>query len=742
VSSRSDSASGHGAAVADLRHNLPREATSFVGREHALEDCLRLQRAARLLTLTGVGGAGKTRLALKLAERLLPRYPQGVWFVDLAPVTDPDRIAEAIAGSLGLAEEAGRPVRDTLARHFAPRRILLVLDNCEHLIEASGALAVTLLEAAAELSIVTTSREMLGVQGEQTYSVPMLSLPRREASGDPRDSEAVRLFSDRARLIESGFVLDDETTPAVVEICDRLDGIPLAIELAAARIRMLSVTEIRARLDDRFRLLAGSRSAALPRHQTLRAAIQWSYDHLGPEEQELLRALSVFVGGWTLEAAVAVSGAGRDEIDVLDLLTGLVNKSLVLAENAGEDAARYRFLETVRQYAEDLHVERGERGAARGAHAEWFLAWAEAAATHLTGAHQVEWLNRMERENGNLRAALDWCFEEEDRIDQAVRMAAAMQWLWVIRGFLREGRERLEAIAARAAGLAPTTTLASVVQGAGNACYRLDDFEAARAHYERALEIRERIGDTRGIAGSLGALGNVAQFQGRPTEALELFQRSLAINRENGNQVWEGANLTCLGNCSRAIGDLEAARGYLEQAIELNRRIGHRNGECFSLDGLGCVLLESGDFVAARALLEQALALGREIGNEHEQAVTLMNLGTLEKEQGHLADARARFLEAIRLLGKLGAGFEVAGCVHRLAAVVLPLDAARAVRLWSFARTFRAAFENRVDPDFDRATESIAAARETLGPAAFDEASKAGAALSLDEAIAEAVRDT
>ena len=726
-----------GIAVAEIPHNLPRQNTSFVGREHALEECVRLLQTARLLTLTGVGGSGKTRLALRLAEQLLPQYPNGVWFVDLAPLTDGDRVPNVVASALGVSEEAGRPLRETLVRHLAARRALIVLDNCEHVIGECASLAAALLEAADGIWIVATSREMLGIHGEQTYMTPSLSLARG-AMEDPsraRDSEAVRLFADRARLTHSAFTLDDDTAPVVADICQRLDGIPLAIELAAARVRMLSVTQIRARLHDRFRLLAGNRAAALPRHQTLRAAMQWSYEHLGEEEQRLLRGLSIFVGGWTLDAAVGVCAEGRDEFEVLDLLTGLVNKSLVLAEQPGEDNARYRFLETVREYAQDLQIERGERDAARLGHAQWFLTWVEHAGRQVTGAEQAQWLDRMDREAGNLRAALDG-FESGDHLSEAARVAGSMQWLWVIRGYMREGRARLEAIAQRASELEPTSMLANVIQGAGNMCYRLDDFDAARAHYQRALEMRERIGDRAGMAGSLGALGNVMQYQGQFAEALQLFSRSIAINRETGNKVWEGANLTCLGNCSRAIGDLAASRQYLDQALALNREIGHRNGECFSLDGLGCVLLQTGDHAGARAAFEQALSIAREIGNDHEQGITLFNMARLDMAIGDLAAARARFCEAIRRMRPLDSHFEIAGCLHRLASVLHTQgDAPRAIRLWAFVEAYRSTFGARVDADFVPATEQIAAAREALGAATFEQSWAEGSQLTLDQAI-------
>jgi len=734
-----------GATVAGIANNLPRQPTSFVGRERAVQDCLRFHRSARLLTVTGVGGSGKTRLALRLAERLLPEYPDGVWFVDLAPLTDPDRLPRSVASAMELAEEPGRSIRETLARHLAHRRTLLVLDNCEHVLEATATLAVSLLEAAAGLRVVATSRERLNVQGEQTYSVPTLSLPGRDETENPvlaRESEAVRLFAERAMLVDSQFAFTDEDALVIGEICRRLDGIPLAIELAAARTRMLSVREIRDKLHDRFRLLTGARTAALPRHQTLRAAMQWSYDHLAPDEQELLRSLSVFTGGWTLEAAVAVCANGRDEFQVLDALTGLVNKSLIVVDSSDEGDSRYRFLETVRQYARDLQVERGEAEAIRRSHRDWFVAWAERVAHHLTSSDQAVWLGRMDRESDNLRSALDGCLEHDEEIDLAVRMADALQWLWVIRGYIHEGRDRLQAIIARTGSLEPTPRLASVLQGAGNMCYRLDDLDGARAYYQRALDMRERIGDTRGMAGSLGALGNVDQYQGRYVEALERFQRSLVINRQSGNKVWEASNLTCLGNCSRFAGDRAASRAYLEQAVALNREIGHRNGECFSLDGLGCLFLETGDYGPARACFDQALAIEREIGNEHEEAVTLSSLARLAMKEGDAALARVHFASAIRLMHRLGAGYQIAGCLQGLARILmLESQPDQAVRLWAFAQSFRQSVGARVEHEFDPDRDGLSEARGALTPAAFDAAWGEGSRMSLDEAIEYGIGD-
>jgi non-specific serine/threonine protein kinase len=730
-----------GEAEAAVPNNLPRQTTSFVGRERALADCRELQRSARLLTLTGVGGSGKTRLALQLAEGLVSEYPDGLWFLDLAPLTDPDRVPQAAAASMGIAEESDRPILETLVRALATRRVLIVLDNCEHLLDASARLAVTLLEAAPELRIVATSREGLGVRGEQSYAVPSLSLPGADEARDPQraaGADAVRLFVERAALVVRDFALTRTNAPVVAEICRRLDGIPLAIELAAARVRMLSAEQILDKLNDRFRLLTGGGKAALPRHQTLRAAMQWSYDLLAADERELLRTLSVFAGGWTLEAATSVCGRGRDDFAVLDSLTRLEDKSLIVVERFDDRPPRYRFLETVRQYGRELLVGQGESDALRHAHRDWFLAFAENAAGLITGPDQAQWLDRMDDERDNLRSAMDWCLEREKDIDLAVRLAAAMQWWWLIRGYIYEGRERLEALLPRTDRATPTPILASVMQAAGNMCFRLDDYEAARVHYERALALREQIGDTRGVAGSLGALGNVAQYQGRFAEARDLFERSLVINRESGNKVWEATNLTCLGNCSRYAGDPVAARSYLEQAVELNREIGNRNGEAYALDGLGTLTLEAGDTGAARGFLERALAIEREIGDEHEQAVTLGTLARVAIDERDLALARARYAEAIRVMHRLGARLQIAGCLDGLARIAL-LEVApkRAVRLCSAAQALRHAVGVPTELEADGQREAISAARAMLAPDVFEVERARGEAMSLEEAIME-----
>src|SRR5262245_42819181 len=420
-----------------LPNNLPRQLTRFIGREQAIVEVKRLLASSALLTLTGSGGCGKSRLALQVGADLLEEYADSVWLVELAALSDPERVPQTVATALGVRELPGRPLIQTLIDSLCPKQLLLLLDNCEHLLSACTQLTERLLQACPQVRVLASSREALGLLGEQSYRVPSLSLP------DPRqlppwerlpEFEAVQLFTDRAVLSQASFAVTEANAAAVVAVCRRLDGIPLAIELAAARVKALPVEKLNERLDDMFRLLTGGSRTALPRQQTLRALIDWSYDLLSPPERALLRRLSVFAGGWTLEAAEAVCvGDGIEGWEVLDLLTSLVEKSLVLYEE-GEGEGRYRLLETVRQYARDRLLEAGESEAAREQHCDWFLALAEEAEPQLW--REVAWVERLEREHDNLRTALEWCAASSP--ETGLRLAGALHWFWHIRGHFTE----------------------------------------------------------------------------------------------------------------------------------------------------------------------------------------------------------------------------------------------------------------------------------------------------------------
>jgi len=501
-----------------LPNNLPAQATSLVGREKEMAEVRSLLTETRLLTVTGVGGVGKTRLALQVGAALLDEFPDGVWLVELAAMSDPALVPQAVAKALGVREHPGRPLRvDTLLEHLGPKRVLLILDNCEHLIEACAELVDALLRGCPELQLLVTSREALGIGGEVAWRVPSLPTPEpdclesteAELASALTQYEAVQLFIERAVAAKPGFTVTNDNAPAVAQVCWRLDGIPLAIELAVARMRVLTPRQIAERLDDRFRLLTGGSRAALPRQRTLRAALDWGHDLLSEKERALLRRLSVFAGGWTLEPAEAVCadaeegevGAGGPAIEryeVLDLLSQLVEKSLSVAEEESGEM-RYHLLETVRQYGAEKLEEMQESLVMHRKHRDWFVALAECAGEELRGAEQKAWLDRLEREHDNLRAALEYSKREADGVGTGLSLAAVLSRFWHIRGHWSEGRRHLEemlALEGRPASAGSQATpedraerkaaRARALNSAGFLAFRQGDYTAARPSTKRA----------------------------------------------------------------------------------------------------------------------------------------------------------------------------------------------------------------------------------------------------------------
>ncbi|MDO8474641.1 MAG: tetratricopeptide repeat protein [Candidatus Rokubacteria bacterium] len=648
-------------------NNLPRQLTTFIGRERVIAEAKRLLAETHLLTVTGPGGSGKTRLSLEIAASLLDEYPDGVWLVEFAPQADPALVPQVLATTLGAREEAGgRPLVTTLVDHLRPKRVLLLFDNCEHLIDACARLSDALLRGCPEVKILSTSREALGLTGEVTFRVPPLSLP--DSGHLPplerlTEYEAIRLFVDRAAAVKLDFTLTDGTAPAVVQICQRLDGIPLALELAAARVRTLSVQQITAHLDERFRLLTGGSRTALPRHQTLRGLIDWSYGLLSEAERGLFRRVSVFVGGWTLEAAAAVCvGDGVDRYDIVDLLGRLVDKSLCLTDGQGSDP-RYRLLETIRQYGLEKLMETAEGQVVRDHHRDFYLGFAEDAEPRLRGSEQVSWLKRLEADHDNLRAALRWSLDREET-EPALRLGSALWMFWDTHGYLREGREWLDELLARAHDLPASAVtpvsrraLARVFDGAAHLRARWSEFAKTIDLQTQGLAVWRELGDKRGIAEALDHLGDTTRTLGDRARGKALVAESLALFRELADQRGTAHALNNLAEMVSADGDLASARSLLEESVPLFEAIEDRRGLSHALDNLGGVLTAEGDFGPAEALYSKSLRLAEELDDNHAIATALRSLGGVAHHRRDHARARNFYEASVARFREMNDGF-------------------------------------------------------------------------------------
>jgi predicted ATPase/class 3 adenylate cyclase len=726
-----------------LPNNLPQQPTSFVGREREMRLIRERLPHSPLLTLTGPGGCGKTRLALQAAAQAGEDYGDGVWLAELAALSNPKRVAQTAASLLHIREEPGRPIVETLSASLSGKSLLLVLDNCEHLIAACADLAQTLLRSCPGTRLLATSRQALGIPGETIIPVPTLSLPSLHPPASVEQlmqSESVRLFVSRAAATEPPFTVTLRNAPAVAQVCHRLDGIPLALELAAARVKVLSVEQIAQRLDDRFRLLTGGSRTGLPRQQTLRALIDWSYDLLSGAEQTLLRRLSVFAGGWTLEAAEQVcSGGSAREEDVLNLLGRLVDKSLVLVDDVEGQGRRYRLLEMVRQYSRDRREEQDDSDEARERHYAWFLALAEDAEAQLRGLDQGMWLNRLETEHDNFRAALDNCLARGSGEDYQ-KLAGALWHFWYIRGHWGEGQERLS----RAVKIGPELTIgrAKALCGASCIAWGQDYDREARALAEESLAVSEAMGDKRSIAEALKHLGMTARRRGDYGSARALFENSLAIYRDLANPQNSAHLLCCLGEMAWLQGEFPRARALQEESLKLSHAADSQRDRGYSLTNLGNVTLAEGHPDAARPLAEEGLAIFRALGENWAIAYALWSLGNIVFGAGRLAEAGENFREALVLVRDLDSRWSIGFALTALGFLASAQgEDARAVRLLSAAQALRESIRFPLPPILRRPSEScLAALRSRLGSDQFQAAWNAGQAIMLSQAIQEALQ--
>ena len=682
---------------------LPHPLTDLVGREDEREEVLERLRRSRLVTLTGPGGIGKTRLALAVAEEAAPEFAEGVWLVALDALSDGEQVPAQIAGTLGVKEEPGRTLLSSLSDHLREKQLLLVLDNCEHLLDASAQAAASLLQACVGLRVLATSREVLGLTGEAVWAVPSLTVPNLALLPTAPDAlvhrlivfESVQLFVERAQSVQKTFDLTPSNALAVAHICARVEGIPLAIELAAARVRSLAVEQIAARLDDHFALLMEENKAAPSRQQTLKATLDWSYELLTPPEQLLLERVSVFSGGWALESAeVVCSDADLPTGQVLDLLTSLADKSLVVYENAGE-GGRCRLLEMVRQYAASRLAECGRESLLRARHRDWFLQIAEKANLPVLEREDLrQSLRNLERDQDNLRSALAWCEKDADGGQAGLQMTGALWRFWAERGDYSEGRAFLQRALAREDAQGVTSALGRAWRGAAGLAFLQGDYVSARAHYEQALSVYRELGDRDEISSALGNLNEVANSQGDAAagrayfdEALAHYQQSLFVPQSAEGKQQLAHKLNHLGTLAsnqavfaqnhggfasasyeetQAL--LEQSRRFNEQCLSIYQELGNGGGAASQLNNLGSLsqsrgrtaraygrLEEAQEFCkTAQVYLEQSLSLYQEMGHQKESAFGLRALGVLAYDLGNFAAARTRYEQSLKISLELG----------------------------------------------------------------------------------------
>jgi predicted ATPase/class 3 adenylate cyclase/Tfp pilus assembly protein PilF len=769
-------------------HNLPLQSTAFIGRTREV-DLLKqqiLRSDMRLMTLTGMGGTGKTRLSLQVGAELIDNFHDGVFFVALANELEPGSVASAIAGALGVLEVDGRSLVDSLKDHLKEKEMLVILDNFEQVMGAT-VLISTFVSGCPNLKFLVTSRSALRIYGEKEFAVPTMTLPnpRHKLSIETLlENETIQLFLNRAQAVKPDFELNTENAIAVVGICHKLDGLPLALELAAARIRLLTPQSMLTRLESRLKILTGGAKDLPARQQTLRAAIDWSYDLLSEEDRSLFRRVAVFVSGCTLEAMESVCIIeGSTEIDVLNETESLVSKSLLRQDVQDDGEPRFTMLETVREYAHEKLLEGGESEVVHEQHLAHYMALSEEAEPKLAGASQAIWLNRLELEHDNMRAALTWALAN-NYIEQALRIAGALARFWVVRSYLTEGRRRLaEALAVTELqtngnhfmldlvgvggsddevrgyiqegllelnrvlqqadpGKLTDSALAArakALNGAGNLSHRQGDYTEARKLYLESLAIRQQFGDLQGVAASFNNLASVAYRQGDYKGARALYHESLDIKRRLGEKRAIASTLNNLGIIAQETGDDVDARQFYQESLQIRRQLSDRHGTSASLEGLGVLTFEAGDFGQARTYLDECLLIRRDLNDTQGIAHALHDLGNLLFAQERYNEAYEHWEESLRLKHEVNDKEGIAASLEafaRLAAVwrnfgeTLRLAATAA----SLRETIGAPLSTRARIWLDPLLQT---ARDTLGPAA-EAIWESGQWMSLEEASAAA----
>lgn len=778
-------------------NNLPVQPTPFIGRAELVKSATGALRhgASRLLTLVGPGGAGKTRIGLQIAAGLVDEFEDGVFLVGLSPVMDPELVAPAIAQTLHVKELSGRPIADILKEHLHNKHILLVLDNFEQVAPAS-LLVSDLLNTCPDLRIVVTSRAALRIYGEEQIQVPPMSLPESVEHLSPeslRKYEAIELFVERAQAVKPDFALTEENTPYVVDICRQLDGLPLAIELAAARTRVLSLHAICSRLSDKLGLLTQGPRDLPARQQTLRGTIQWSYELLDEEERALLRRTAVFVRGCTLAAMEEVSGwpggriprsPGPGDVPVphscvLDLATSLADKSLLRSEESlGEP--RFSMLSTIREFMLERLVESGEEQEIRRRHAGYFLSLAETAEPFIKSGVRQAWIEQLHVEHNNLVAALEWCQSERGERETGLRLAGALHWFWYFKGYLAEGREWLERALATEAGRAPTQAVARALDAAGRLAMLQNDREAAGSRLAQAIDLWRRLGARQGLAYSLSSMGIATVFWNESADGVQMLTEAEALFRHVGDRWGLAFSLDLQAEAHVLLGDLDEgmrcyqgslalfrhladswgvaaelgelarldirrgnyaeARAKLEESLSSGRLAGDRWNTAHCLRSLGDVAYCLGDMAQAHARYEEAIDHYRSLGDQMRRAACIRSLGHVARRQGDVANARALYLHSLGVASEIGALPTLAWCFSAIAGLCGEYgDPERAATLFGASRTLANLTGAFIPPaDKVRYEDDLNAVRSYLGEQRFEELFAAGEALSRENATEEA----